>query len=248
MADALPSAGDLEPVRSQLAPAGRLRVALNLSNFLLVSGQSATGEWQGVAPDMARELAGVLGVELEFVPYRTPSELAAAADAGAWTVAFVGADPARAARIAFSDPYVQIEATYLVPPGSPLQNAAEVDRPGHTVVAFAGSAYDLWLLRHLKHAALVHADSFQGAFERFHSEGLTALASLKSALLKDRLQWPGSRILDGSFMQVHQSVGTQKHHEAGAAFLQVFVAHVKSTGQVHEWIVRHQAEGLSVSP
>ena len=41
-------------VISQLAPTGVLRAGINLSNFLLVTGKSPTGDPVGVSPDMAR--------------------------------------------------------------------------------------------------------------------------------------------------------------------------------------------------
>ena len=41
----------------ELAPTGTLRAGINLSNFLLVTGKSPTGEPEGVAPDMARAIA-----------------------------------------------------------------------------------------------------------------------------------------------------------------------------------------------
>ncbi len=51
-------ASDVPPdVLAELAPTGALRAGINLSNFLLVSGRSASGEPEGVAPDMAREVA-----------------------------------------------------------------------------------------------------------------------------------------------------------------------------------------------
>ena len=52
----------LEKARSELAPTGVLRAAINLSNFLLVSGKTAAGEPLGVSPDMARAVAERLGV------------------------------------------------------------------------------------------------------------------------------------------------------------------------------------------
>ena len=51
----------------------------------------------------------------------------------------------RAARIAFSAPYLTIEGVYLVPPASALQHAAEVDREATRIGVIAGSAYDLFL-------------------------------------------------------------------------------------------------------
>lgn len=224
-----------------------MRAALNLSNFLLNSGRSEQGEWLGVAPDLARAIAQALGVDVAFVPYPTPGELADAADAGVWTLALIGADPIRAQRIGFTAAYVEIESTYLVAPGSPLVGAAEVDQPDHTVAVFTGSAYELWLRRNLKHATLVPADSYEASLHRFRDESLTALAGLRSKLLADRATWPGSRVLDGSFMKVQQAVGTQKNHAASVSYLQAFVEQAKSSGMVAGWIANHKADGLVVA-
>ena len=59
----------------ELAPTGTLRAGINLSNFLLVTGKSPSGEPEGVAPDMARAIADRLGVKLKLVPFKTPSTL-----------------------------------------------------------------------------------------------------------------------------------------------------------------------------
>jgi polar amino acid transport system substrate-binding protein len=239
--------GDLDLVRSQLAPGDTLRVALNLSNFLLNSGRSREGEWLGVAPDLARVIAHEMGVDVGFVPYPSPGEAADAADAGAWTVALIGVDPIRARRIGFTAPYVEIESTYLVPPGSSLVTPADVDQPGQTIAAFTGSAYELWLRRNLKHATLVAATSFEDSLNRCRDGRLSALAGLRSRLIIDRETWLGSRVLNGNFMRVQQAVGTQKHHVAGLEYLQAFVEKAKSEGLVASLITRHKANGLSVA-
>lgn len=238
---------DLDLVHSQLAPGGNIRAALNLSNFLLNSGRSKDGEWLGVAPDLARAIAHSMGVDVTFVPYASPGDVAEAADAGAWTLALIGADPMRAQRIGFTAPYAEIESTYLVPPGSGLITPAEVDQPGHTVAAFVGSAYELWLRRNLKHATLVAATSFEDSLRRCRDEGLSALAGLRSQLVVDRETWTGSRVLDGNFMKVQQAVGTQKDHAAGLKYLQEFVEKAKYSGMVASWIAKHKADGLSVA-
>ena len=242
------SSGDLDLVRSQLAPGGTLRAALNLSNFLLNSGLSTKGERLGVAPDLARAMAHELGVDVVFVPYPSPAEVADAADTGAWTVALIGADPLRARRIGFTAPYVEIESTYLVPPGSSLVTPEDVDQPGNTIAAFTGSAYELWLRRNLKHATLVAATSIEDSLNRCRDGRLSALAGLRSRLANDRETWPGSRVLDANFMKVQQAVGTQKDKAAGLAYLQEFVEKVKAEGLVASLIARHKADGLSVAP
>src|SRR5512135_498267 len=100
---------------AELAPTGVLRAAVNLSNFLLVTGKSAAGDPEGVSPDMAREVANRLGVPVKYLPYKTPGELADAAAQGVWDIGLIGAEPQRAETIAFTAAYCEIEATYLVP-------------------------------------------------------------------------------------------------------------------------------------
>ncbi|VTU45078.1 transporter substrate-binding domain-containing protein [Variovorax sp. PBL-E5] len=243
-----PTRGLPEVAGRQLAPDGVLRAALNLSNFLLVSGRSEAGEWRGVAPDMARAMASALGVGVEFMACDTPAEVVRAAGSGAWTVAFIGADPARADRIRFAEPYVEIEAGYLVPPGSTLRHADEVDRKPHRIAAFRGSAYALWLASHLQHASLMHGATFDEAFEHFRHGGIDALASLVPKLLSDQQAWPGSRILPGAFMTVQQSVGSDAQHPEGALFVQQFVRDAKATGRVAALIEQHRVAGLKVPP
>ena len=76
-------------VRAELAPLGRLRVALNYGNVLLVSSRAP--EQTGVAPDLARELARRAGTPVEFVGYPNAGLAADAARDNAWDVAFIGA-------------------------------------------------------------------------------------------------------------------------------------------------------------
>ena len=105
----------------QLAPKGVLRVAINLSNFLLVTDRSAEGNPAGVSPDMAAEVARRLGVGIEYVEYKTPGEIADDAGKDAWDIANIGAEPQRAEKIDFTRAYCEIQATYLVHPGSSLK-------------------------------------------------------------------------------------------------------------------------------
>ena len=233
---------------SQIAPSGKLRAGINLLNFLLVTGKSADGAPEGVAPDMARAIADELGVPLELVPYATPGELADAALDGVWDIGLIGSEPARAQKIDFTSAYVEIEATYLVPSGSTLRHASEVDRPGNRIAVAARSAYDLWLVRNIKHATLMHAEGFEATLELFLSQKLEAMASLKPGLLKDVERVPGSRILEGQFTAVQQSIGVPKGRTEAALWLQTFVEHVKKSGFVAQLIAKHNVKGLSVAP
>jgi polar amino acid transport system substrate-binding protein len=235
-------------VKSELAPHGVLRAGINLSNFLLVTGRSPSGDPQGVSPDMARAIADRLGVPVVYVPFPKPGELADAVGTDTWDIGLIGAEPARAEKIAFSPAYVEIEATYMVPPGSPLQTIADVDKPGIRIAVTARSAYDLWLDRNIKHASLVRTASLDSAYDQFAQDKLEALAGLRPRLLTDVTKMPGAKILDGQFTAVQQAVGTARANTEGAAFLRAFVEEAKASGFVASLIERHHVVGLSVAP
>jgi len=233
---------------SQLAPTGVLRAGINLSNFLLVTGRSGTGDPEGVAPDMAAEIANRLGVPVKYVPYKAPGELADAADTEAWDIGLIGAEPQRAAKIAFTAAYCEIEATYLVPEASRLRAIADVDQSGVRIAVTGRSAYGLWLDRNIRHATLVRSDTLDSAYEQFVRDKLDALAGLRPRLLSDVKKLPGARILDGQFTAVQQAIGTARKNAAGAAFLCSFVEEAKASGLVESLIARHKVLGLSVAP
>jgi polar amino acid transport system substrate-binding protein len=237
-----------QAAKSELAPTGVLRAGVNMSNFLLVTGSGPSGDPSGVSPDMAAAIAERLGVPVSYVPYKTPGELADAVGQNIWDIGLIGAEPARAEKIAFTPAYTEIEATYLVPAGSPLKSIADVDRAGVRIAVSARSAYDLWLTANLVNAELLRTHGMKAAFELFIAEKLDALAGLRPGLLSDAEKLPGSRILDGKFTAVQQAVGTARTNLAGAAFLRDFVEEAKASGLVARLIDRHHVQGLSVAP
>ncbi len=239
----------IEKARTELAPTGVLRAGINMSNFLLVTGKTPEGDPDGVSPGMVRAVADRLSVPVKFVPFKTPGELADAAVEDVWDIGNIGAEPERAKTIAFTAAYVEIEATYLVPSGSPIQSIDEVDRDGVRIAVSARSAYELWLSDNVKHAELVMAQGIDNSFDTFVEQKLEALAGLRPRLIDDVKKLPGARILEGKFTAVQQAVGTKPDREAGAAFLRDFVEEVKASGFVASLIDKHRVTGrLTVAP
>jgi polar amino acid transport system substrate-binding protein len=239
----------LDQARAELAPNGVLRVGINMSNFLLVTGESASGDPDGVSPDMGRTLAEKLGVEVKYIPYANPGEVADAAIKGEWDIANIGAEPERAKTINFSAAYCEIQATYMVPAGSAITSVDEVDRAGIRIAVSQRSAYELWLSDNIRNAELVMAEGLDGSFETFVNGGLEALAGLRPRLVDDVEKLPGARILDGQFTAVQQAMGTRLDCEAGAAFVRQFVEESKASGLVASFVEKHGVIGrLSVAP
>lgn len=243
MSSQIPSAA-----RSELAPTGTLRVGINLGNFLLVTKDRATGSLSGIVIDLARELGNRAGAPVEFFTFPGAGELAEAVKRGAWDVAFLGAEPARATGIAFTAAYLEIEATYLVPPGSPIRSIEEVDRDGVRIAVSDKSAYDLFLKRSLKHARLVSAQGIDASYDLFVAQKLDALAGLKPRLVTDAERLPGSRVLEGRFTAIQQAIGTPRTRGAAAGYLRGFAEEIKASGMVAQLIEKHRVRGVSVAP
>ena len=234
--------------RAELAPSGTLRVGINFGNALLAHKDPKNGAEGGIAVDLAKELSRRLGVPMAIVPYTSAGSMADGAKAGAWDVAFLAADPGRAGEIAFTAAYVEIESTYLVPPGSRIQTIADVDRPGVRVAVSEKSAYDLVLSRDLKQATLLRTPGVDASVAMFFKDNLDALASLKPVLVELAEKHPGTRVLDGAFASVQQAVGTPKGRDAAAAYLRRFVEDVKASGFVANAIQNNGIRGVTVAP
>jgi polar amino acid transport system substrate-binding protein len=231
---------------AEFTPTGKLRVGLNMSNFLLTA-KDAAGTPIGLAPDLGRELGKRLGVDVVLVPYPNPGALAEDAGNDKWDVAFLGAEPQRANQIDFTPAYVEIESTYLVPPGSNLNTVAAVDAKGIRIAVPEKSAYELWLSRNIKNAELVRVKGADTAFKTFVEGKLDALAGLRPRLLTDHANYPGSRILDGNFTAVQQAAGTPKGRPAAAQYLREFIEDVKTSGLVAQLIEKNNVRGLTVA-
>jgi polar amino acid transport system substrate-binding protein len=219
-----------------------------MGNFLLVTGRTPSDDPTGVSPDMAAAIAARLGVPVKFMPYEKPGELADDATKGVWDIGNIGAEPQRAAVVNFTAAYAEIEATYLVPAGSPIRSVSEVDTAGKRIAVTARSAYGLWLENNVKHAQLLQYNSADAAIKAFTDEKMDAYAGLRPGLLTLNEQLAGSKILDGQFAAVQQAVGTPKKNEAGFAFLKEFVEESKRNGLIANLIERHGTVGrLSVA-
>lgn len=241
----------VQAARDELAPTGTLRVGLNLANFLLTREDKAANTIRGIAPDLAHEIGRRLGVPVQFFGYPRPGKVADDALNNKWDIAFLGAEPQRAQQIDFTSAYFEIEATYLLPPGSPIKTMEEVDAPGRRISIAGGSAYDLYLTRELKHAKLERADSVDGSFEHFVKEKTDVLAGLRPRLVKDQENLPGSHLMEGRFTAIQQAIGVAKSPArtgAGYAFLKEFVADAIRNGLVAQAITANGVRGGSVAP
>jgi len=235
-------------VLAELVPTGKLRAAINFDNPLLASRDAVTGEPGGVSVELARELAGRLGVAIEFVAYFAAGKVIEGVKAGVWDICFLAIDPVRAEQILFTAAYLVIEGAYLVAEGSPIRDNAEVDRPGVRLMVSTGSAYDLFLSRTIRNATIVRTSAAKDVVDSFVAQKLDVAAGVRPALEADARRVPGLRLLPGRFMAIHQAMGTPRGRDAAAQYLSTFIEEMKASGFVARSLARNRVEGASVAP
>ena len=234
----------------ELAPGGALRAAVNLSNTVLVQQEGADGEVGGVAVMLARELGRRVGLPVEIVTFKAAADLFAALAEERWDVAFLADEPARAAQIDFTSPYVLIEGTYLSRGDAPFRAVEEVDRAGIRIAVGRGSAYDLYLSRTLTQAQILRSQTAGGtaAIDLFLAENLDVAAGLRPQLAAYARSVPGLRVLEGRFMEIGQAVGLPKGRPGAAAFVRQFIDEMKASGFIAEALRRTGQTDVIVAP
>jgi polar amino acid transport system substrate-binding protein len=230
-------------VVADLAPGGVLRAALNLGNPVLVQGTAAAPA--GVTVDISRELARRLGASLEPVTFTAALDSWQALLAGRAGICFLAVEPARAADIAFTAPYVLIEGVYVVPAQSPLTSPADVDSAGVRIGVKQGSAYDLYLSRTLRHATIVRGAEGTALFA---AERLEAGAGVREAVTGFVAANPGYRLIDERFMVIPQALGTARTRSpATIAFLHDVIEELKASGFIAD-ALRRSGQTAPVAP
>jgi len=230
-------------VLKDLAPTGRLRAAINLGNSVLAQKDDASDApngIKGITPELAHELGKRLGVPVELVPFDGAGKAFEALTAGDVDIAFLANEPARAAEIEFTAPYVLIYGEYMVPKDSNLKTVADVDQPGIRIAVGPNSAYDLFLTRKLKNATIVRADTGGGRamIDLFVRDKLEVAAGVRQPLLAYAKDHPEVRLIDEPFMEIKQSMAARKGHFAGAAYLSTFIEKMKANGFVADALKR----------
>jgi hypothetical protein len=236
-------------LRAELAPTGHLRASLNMANPLLSRSNTLSARPAGLTVDLSRELARRLDVELEFLQWSSPGQSVQALAEGIADVGYLAVDAERGQQVHFTAPYVQIEACYMVREESALRDQSEVDHPGTEVLVLETSAYDLYLTRNVRHAAIVRLPTAQDVLRNLMGDttGRNVAAGIRQALMADIRRSGGLRLLNGHFMAIIQAMVLPRRSSARARLvLDAFLEEMVHSGFVAESLRRHQIDGVTV--
>jgi polar amino acid transport system substrate-binding protein len=218
--------------RQEIVPTGKLRVGVASApaKSALFVVKDAEGKPRGVTVDLGQQLASKLGVPVEFFVASNSGELVDALSANTIDVTFVPIDEERRKRVDFGPAYFIIESTFLVPAGSDIKSLSEVDRPNIRVIGIANTATIRAAARSLKKTKIAAVKSVDEATEMLRTASADALALTHDSLRPVAAQLPGSRILDGSFLQTGIAIALPKNRPNALAYATAFMEDAKASG------------------
>jgi polar amino acid transport system substrate-binding protein len=228
--------------RTELAPTGTLRVAVNYGNGANARRDSSSGELRGVAVELSRPLADALALPLRLIGY--PSGPLAFDDfrRGAWDIYFSDSQPPGQPELTDdAPPHIQVENTYVVATSSPFLAVADVDRPGVRVGVAAGTNPDKYLTSEqpLKAAQLIRAPSGEEALALLTGGRVDALATGRNVMVP-----AGFRALNETLFLASLAVAMPKGRSAGLEYLTRFLDDAKRTGLIERAIAQAGLVGV----
>ena len=116
-----------------------------------------------------------------------------------------------------------------------------------SIAVGAGSAYELYLSRTIRHAEIVRAPTGPEAWQRFETEQLEVAAGVKSPLQRYAAQH-GFRVMDGRFMVIEQAMGVPRGRTAARDYLQSLLEELKASGFVARALEQSGQRDARVAP
>ena len=229
-------------ISKKIATSGVLRVGLNMSNFLLVSSEDASGLPDGLSPDVGKRIAKELNLSCKLIKFPNPGVLADAVNDDKWDIGNIAYEKERGKTIDFSDPYVNIDANFIFRGKNNFKSNKEVDAPGIKIAVFERSAYDLWLTDNFKNAELVKASSIEESHNLFRNNKVDVLAGLKSKLIDELAVNDNFKMIMDPFTHIKQSIGIKKGNPEMLEFLNGFISKLIKEGYIEQLLKKHKVQ------
>jgi polar amino acid transport system substrate-binding protein len=219
-------------LKDEIAPAGKLRVAIGISaaGGAFWSNKTESGGYTGVPVDLGKDMAAQLGVPVEYVAYPNSGKITDAAATGAWDVTFLPQDPEREIRMSFGPIYEVADATYIVKAGSPIKDFATLDQPGVKVAAVNATTTMRGAQAHLKSAKVTGYQTYDEIFNLLKNGEIDAFALSRDQLNEMAKKIPGTKVLDQTFKKTITAVAVPLNHPQSLAFAKKFMADAIANG------------------
>lgn len=241
------SAAHAEDLKSEIAPTGKLRVAIGISaaGGAFWSNKSDSGAFIGVPVDLGKDMAAQLGVPVEYVAFPNSGQITDAASKGAWDVTFLPQDPERETKMSFGPIYEVADATYIVKAGSSIKDFASLDQPGVKVAAVNNTTTMRGAQAHLKHAKVTGYQTYDEIFNLLKTGEIDAFALSRDQLNAMAKKIPGTKVMDETFKKTVTAVAVPLNHPQSLAFVRKFMTDALTNGTVRK---AYDNNGLKDNP
>jgi len=241
----------MDAVKKELVPTGTLRVAIAVApapSALYAVKDAATGQYHGVSVALGTALAKKLGVPVEFLPHLASGEIQNTAASGKWDVTFMPVDEERKKFVDFGNAYHLLQSTYLVAPGSNLKKVEDANEPKVRIGGVANTATFRAAQRTAPKATFVTVPGVDAAVSAMKAGEIDCIALSRESLSGLVQKIPGSRILDGGFLNSSTAVAVPKGKPAALAYVSEFVEEAKATGLVRKAFDAMNLKDSQVAP
>ena len=235
----------------ELAPTGKLRVGIAVgpaASALWCVRDPATGKARGVPVELGTALAQWLKVPVELVEYDSSGKIIAATNANAWDVTFVPVDDDRKKAVDFGAPYHLLQSTYLVAPGSVIKTVDEVNREGVRIAGVDGTATFRASSKASPNATPVTVKDPDTAVSMMRKGEVDAIALSRETIVGLLAVVPGSRALDGGFLNSTTAVAVAKNKPAALAAVTAFIEDAKGSGLIRRALDSMGLKASQVAP
>jgi polar amino acid transport system substrate-binding protein len=240
------------PVQSaDLAPTGTLRASFIENNPNQGRVDPTTKAITGPAADLVRELARRLGVKYEITPLPSAGAVLDSVRDGKVDIGFLAYEAARATQVDYSDDYSITGSTYAVRADSPIKRSVDVDRPGITVAGIRGQSQEVYLRENLKAAklnSLPTAPPNAELAKMLFSGQVDAVGANRTRMEELVREFPKLRVLSDDFMHTTQAIVVAKGKRSQLAYVNTFLAEVRTSGFVKASLAKANLVGVDVAP
>jgi polar amino acid transport system substrate-binding protein len=249
LAAAIVSTAKAETVMQELAPTGKLRVAVAVApapsaQFAIKDGEG----YKGVAVTLGTALAKKLGVPVEIIAHQASGEIQNSAADNKWDVAFLPVDEERKKFVDFGNAYHVLQSTFMVAPGSKMQKVEDANAAGVRIGGVANTATFRAAVKAAPNATPTTFPGVDGALAAMKDGKLDAIALSRESLSGLVSKLPGARVLDGAFLNSSTSVCVPKGKPAALAYVSEFIEEAKASGLVRKALDEMGLKASQVAP
>lgn len=226
---------------ADIAAGDTLRAVYLRGNPAQAVRDPATGETRGPSADLACELARRNNLALDLQPIVGPPDVIEAVRGGKADIGFVAYETTRLGTVEFSQNYMLVQQSFLVPDGSALQSVREIDRAGIKAGGRRNDSITLCMKRVLKAATVVELENTPdnaGIVAKLKAGEIDAFGANRQTLTNLMKSEPGTRLLADDFFYVPQTIIVPMGKPAALAAVNTFIDEVRASGFLKQAIDR----------